>query len=134
MKVYNFLILTLGIMILLELAGINVTGLDLSVFGLGTTSSNLSGSNFYIFLIAALSVALGGGIIVGFITGGKPENYVILPIIIFHLVVIVKTWHNLLVHGFAIYPGWISALIVAIFGPLCVGFILSLAEFFRGTD
>lgn len=139
MKVFNYIVITLGLMLLLEFSGINVTGLNLANWGLGTDGINANNSSFYNYLFGSgigilMIAAVGAGIVAGFLTGGKSENFIILPLIGIHLVLLVSSWVNIIKFSQSNYPSWIFPIIIIIFGPLTVGYIFSLVEFFGGRD
>ncbi len=84
MKVFNYVILIVGMIAIFEMGGIP-TGFSnlLQVVGINVgTASTTVGSTFYITVLAVLAAATLTGIAVGFITKASSENYVILPLII----------------------------------------------------
>lgn len=80
-------------------------------------------------------IAVGAGIVAGLLTGGKSENYIILPLIGLYLVNFVTALVSIMNYVMSdAVPKFIGLLILCILGPLTIGLVLSLVEFFRGTD
>lgn len=136
MKVFNYVILIIGLIAIFEMAGIptgvaailNFVGIDL---GTGVTTTI---SPFYIAVLAILSAAIVTGIAVGFITKSPSENYVIVPLIIGSLVFFGGSFASIINFSRANHAQWVSYIITLVLGILSVGYIISLVEFFRGTD
>jgi hypothetical protein len=154
MKVYAYLILTIGLTLLLHFAGINNTdSAVIRVLGVGfeentsssdygvVTSANVSAGGFYNTLfdagsggILALLIA-GGALVIGlYKVGFSMETAVVIPFIVGTMVLFVETFVNLFSYGIATGNNLISAITVLIFVPLTAGYIFSLIEFIRGTD
>ncbi len=136
MKVFNYIILIVGMISLLEIAGIptgvsnilNFVGINIGV------SSTTIGSGFYLAVLAIMSAAIVVGVGVGFITKSPSENYVILPLIVGSLFFFGGAFTSIINWAFANTPVWTSTIVSLILGLLSVGYIVSLVEFFRGTD
>lgn len=135
MKVYNYVVTAIGIMLLLEMAGIQ-TGMSaiLNVFGLGTNSANIQESLFYSQIGIILSVTTVASIAISFFTRSSPENYILRPLVTGILVLFVATFANIMNYALANYPAWIYSIVLLIFAPITIGYILALFEWFRGTD
>ena len=145
MKVYNYIVITLGILILMQLAGLPTGAMDkiFDIFGLtfteeGFTTASFSASDFFnaIFSIEGIlaALALGGAVLIGILSRTSPENFIILPFITGTLALFLSGFISIMNYSIANHQIWISSIILMIFAPLTVGFILSLVEFFRGTD
>lgn len=143
MKFWNYTIILVTMMIFMEFAGISTgLGTTLDVFGIsinpntGLITSTLGNSGFwnFIFGTGGILIAIVGAIIIGSFTRSSPENYIVLPMVVFITTTLIQTFA--LVISYAINTGeiWVGALISIIMFPLGVGFILSAVEFFRGTD
>ena len=137
MKVWNYLIITNGMMFLLTLAGFHIPVVDnlLSTLHLTPSNQDLGSSGLYdwIYTYIFLAVAVGG-IIVGFFTQARLENFIILPLIAAQLVALLSCLVGIMSYANATFSGVISLVIIAILGPLTVGYLIALVEFFRGTD
>lgn len=135
MKVWNYTFLAIGMMLLLQMAGLdNGFGAILSVFGIGISSVDIQNSFFYSQIGIILAVTTLASIAISFFTRTSPENYILRPLITSVLVLFVGTFASIMQYSNANYPGWISYIIMLIFGPMTVGYILALFEWFRGTD
>lgn len=137
-KVWNYIIITTGLVLLFQLAGIPTGAQTLLNFvGLGTSSAELNTSSFWdaIFgptgiLIAAVVV----GIFVGFLTRGHPENFIIYPLIGGSLALYLSSLQSIINYTVSNAPVWVSTIVLIVLGTLGVGYLLALVEFFRGTD
>ena len=137
MKAFNYSIMVLGMLLLLEFGGITVGTNLLSIVGVGTDSFGFTTSNFWNFIFGSRGILVIGvisSLLVGFFTRTSPENYILLPFIIFILIVFLQGFVGIINYSIANHPSWISGLIILILAPITVGYAFSLAEFFRGTD
>ncbi len=144
MKVWNYVVIMIGMMIVLELAGIDVGSaqifglIGLSFNALGDVSGvTLSANNFFnaLFGNTGLLIGLGAGLVVAsFFTKAKPENLILLPFITGTLVLFIQVNNAIISRMVSIGDVWAASLMVVFLVPFAVGFIVSLGEFFRGTD
>lgn len=145
MKVWNYIFIMVGIIILLEIFGFD-TAVDgvfnligLSINNGKITNVEITASSFYDrFFSSGTGIltlaAIASGIIVSFFTRSKPENFVLLPLITTTLVLFVSTFYSIIKQAIAIGDQWVIIILSVIFIPFTIGYILALAEFFRGTD
>ena len=89
-----------------------------------------AGSTKGILILLGLATA---AIAASLITRAKPENLILLPIII-TMGAFLSAYASLMTYVISQGQQWISLVITMIFLPIAAGFILALAEFFRGTD
>jgi hypothetical protein len=138
MKVWNYVIITTGLMFILYIIGFNIPAVNniLSTLHLTASNQDIGSNDIYNYLFSAGGILLISiaSIVVGFITNGKPENFIILPFISLHLVLWISALTDIMKFASSNYSGIISLTIIAILGPLTVGYLISLLEFFRGTD
>lgn len=137
MKIFNYTILMVVLILFLKFAGIPIGGQAfLNAIGFDVAASSMKSATFYtgIFGAAGILLAIGVGIAVGFLTKSKPENYIILPLIVGSLEFFVVALTSIIDYSLTNFAGWVSSIIILIFAPLVVGYVLSLVEFFRGTD
>jgi hypothetical protein len=150
MKVWKYVFITLGLVTLLKSAGLP-TGAD-ALFNLVGVSFDSSGnvanvtttaSSFFNVLfqdtgdtlgILTLLAAAVGGVIAGLLTRAKPENLILLPLITTTLVLFLMTTVSIMQYTISLGQAWVSGILVIFLLPFTIGFILALAEFFRGTD
>ncbi len=138
MKIFNYIILIIGLIAIFEIAGIptgssnilSFVGLDTGT-GSTTTTSSLFNS---IFGVTGILIGLGVGIAVGFITKSQPENFIILPLITGSFVFFAGAFISIINYSVGTHAVWVSSIITIILGLLSVGYLISLVEFFRGTD
>ena len=133
-------------MLLFALAGIDVDGGNTSSQNFGLDLNNSEGmptittSDFYKSLFAEnigiLIIGLAVGIGIARLTNSPPENFIILPIISTHLVIFGKFLINLMQYMVTQSQSnpIISGITVLILAPLTIGYLISLIEFFRGSD
>ena len=139
MKVFNYIILTLGIVLVLHFAGIDTGSTIVDIVGLNENGLAIDSSAFYNYLFGTggilLALGVGLGIVAGFFTQQKYENFIILPFIGAYLVNFTTALFNIVKYSLsASVPRWIGISVLCILGPLTIGLVFSLVEFFRGTD
>jgi len=147
MKVCNYIVIMTGMIIILYLGGIDI-GLNqlidlikLVVGEGGIESVDITNSMIFQAVFASwgvlggIALGIGGGIIAS-IAGVRSqlENLILLPIITGTLGGFLQSFSSLMRYMITTGQQWAIAAIVIIFIPFSVGFIIALAEFFRGTD
>jgi hypothetical protein len=131
-KFYNYAIITSTLAFLFELAGIELLNTSdfLTKIGLSTAGNAINGTTLFASILA---ISVGVGLIAGAITRTKPENYIIWPII-----VSVVPLMALPLIGISTaakdYGGWVYYFTLMVSGVLSFGFVVSVLEFFRGSD
>jgi len=146
MKLWNYIILLVTMMIFLEFVGIP-TGLSATLENFGISinpatanliTADLESSNFFDRIFGntgVLIILLGGGaIIVGLFAKSYDTSLVILPLIVLIGTLFASTFWTIIKYTQALGQSWMTALIATIFVPLGIGFIWSCVEFFRGVD
>jgi hypothetical protein len=135
MKLWNYIVISVFLAFLFELAGIPVSGDLLEYVGIATTSSFVTNSALYLAIFGAggILIGLGIAIAIGSLTKNPTENYVILPFIIGGMVLFMSTFTGIIIKAFS-YEQWVGLIVSLILSPLLVGFIIAAVEFFRGTD
>ncbi|KKN08062.1 hypothetical protein LCGC14_1060610 [marine sediment metagenome] len=150
MKVWKYVFITLGLVTFLRLAGLptgadplfNLVGLQFDTSGnIGNVTTTASAFFNVLFQdtgsalgILALIAGATGGIIAGLFTRAKPENLILLPLITTTLVLFLMTTVSIMQYTISLGQAWVTAIIVVFLLPFTIGFIIALAEFFRGTD
>ena len=133
MKVYFYVVITLGLMILLNMAGIEVPSNylinNLNIFDL----ENFTNSTFYLELIGVLLVSIGF-IIIGSFTRTPPESSLIAGFVSGTLVLLVGDIISIYIHMKSLGVDWAANLTLLILAPFLIGFIISAIEFWRGAD
>jgi hypothetical protein len=152
-KVWTYVVMSMGMIMLLQFAGIdtgmssqlfNLTGVNFDGSNLENTTTSASGMFSALFDLAGEVIA-GGGILgklaaggaviaIGFFSRGRLENIILLPFITGTLVLFISAMVSITNHAISLGVPWIAAVIAMVFVPFTVGFIVALAEFFRGTD
>jgi len=134
MRVYYFLILTIGLMILMNIAGINTTtGYVLNYLDIVDNPQNLQNSNLYAIIIGIFITAVIGGVVIGFFTKSSPESYLVAPlagILVLFVGDIISIYSY--VNGLGI--NWIKYIVMMILIPIAVGYLESVISWWRGVD
>ena len=144
MKVFNYIIILTGMMLLLALAGFQVGAVNIILNTVGiavhnaTIDTSISWGELFLRLfqddaIKGILMGVGVGIVVGLFMQGRLENFMILPFITGYLVFFVGAMNSLMVDSMK-YGSLIGTMVIVILAPLTVGFLISLIEFFRGSD
>lgn len=135
MKVWYYVLLSAFLGLLFEMCGIPVGAEVLSYIGLSATGSGIKTAGMYlaIFSTGGFLVAVGVSFLIGTFTRTTPENYIILGFITAGLTVFTSTFIGIL-NVTSTYSTWLRSIILLILGPLTVGYIVAMVEFFRGTD
>lgn len=141
MKVWNYIIIFVGLSLLLWMAGINISGVGellVKVGFINDSGAKEINSNISETILAILAGAAAVGIAIGILTKAKTENYIILPFVLatgvsFGVATFINLSYSLITYAFT-QASWIGYITLMIFGPLAIGFIVSIIEFFRGTD
>ncbi len=145
--------MSVGLLLLLQFAGLpnGTTGQIFELIGVtfnednSINSSTTSASDYFDVLfrdtgdssLAGILVTIGsaiGAVAIGLFTRARLENLILLPFITGTLVLFISAFISIINYSISQGVPWIAALISIIFVPFTVGFIISLGEFFRGTD
>ena len=131
-KVYNYMILAVGLTFLLKFAGIP-SGADAFItwLGLNANPSGISLGAFFIGIIAIFSVGTGVGIAISFFTKTTPESYLVAPVALGIFTVITSTFISIV--NYTRDFGFVYYLTFMIFIPLLVGFAVALVSYWRGS-
>lgn len=131
-KIINYTFVTIGLMFLLNMAGINTTsGYILSHF---SNLEDLINSNLYaaiagIFVLAATV----GAIVIGTFSRTSPESYLVAPIVAI-LMLFTGDIIGIIAYAHSNYDGWIYNLIQLLLGGYTISYWLSAISWWRGTD
>ena len=132
-KVYNYMVLGVGLTFLLKFAGIP-SGADWFLFKLGLTG-DISGVTlgwFYGAVLATFALGTLGAITIGYFTRSSSESYVMAPVASGVFAMLASTFISIIEYtkdmGFVYYITWL------IFVPLLLGFGIAIIQFWRGSD
>ena len=140
MKVFNYIILTLGMIFILHLAGIDTGSTILNMVGIEDGNIKIDTSALWYYLFKSKTglltfIGIGASIVAGIYTSTKTENIIIWPFVTTYLVNFVTALVNVTNSCLSgEVPTWLAYLILALLAPLTFGLVFSLVEFFRGTD
>ena len=135
MKVWYYVLMSAFLGLLFEMAGISVGSEVLSYIGISATGTGIKTAAMYLAVFGSVGILIGivGGVIIGAFTRSSPENYIILPFIIGGLTIFTSTFIGI-INITATYDTWLRSIILLIIGPLTIGYVVAMVEFFRGTD
>lgn len=136
MKFYNYVVIFIGILLLLNMAGYTPPASGtVKTLILNGHLQNIQSSALFVAILSALALAGGVGIVAGLYTSTPPIQYVIAGILSIFLsmfiVDIIWLYTKLLEHS---NGTWLAGLITLILAPLIIGFIISSIEWWQGTD
>lgn len=140
MKVWNYVYLLVGVSILLELMGLDLSGTGiLSAIGYSRSATAINfdftlGTFFSSFLLIGTLAGAATGIIVGLFTRATPENYIVYGMVTGGTLTLFTGVITQIVGGISGAAMWIQGLTIIIIAPFAIGYLLALAEFLRGTD
>ncbi|UCD20936.1 MAG: hypothetical protein JSW08_00090 [archaeon] len=133
MNIEDFMVLSVGLVLLLQLAGIP-TGANtiLSWIGIDTSASGISLSSFLLTIGAIFALGTGAGIAISYFTKSPSESWVVAtglaPSV---LTLVVLTFVSII--NYTKEMGYVYYLTYLIFVPLIAGFGISLVSFWRGS-
>jgi len=143
MKVWNYVVICTSLMIFLQMAGIpTATSGFFELLGIEFAGSELQqvafkSGGFWSKILSSSGVLIAGvaaGIIASRLTNSSPENYVLLPLITGPLALYAVSIFSVMKYALANTELYIASIVLLMLGGLGAGYVLSLAEFFRGTD
>ena len=150
-SVLNYVMISLALVLFLEFAGIPTGASEIFTlagiqFNEDKTIKNVTSGGIFDTLVgdadgdglnAGLLITLigigVGAVLAGLFTRAKPENLIILPFITGTLTVFAQTTYSVIRYSIGIGSPWVAAIVVLIFLPLTVGFIVSFINYFRGV-
>lgn len=135
MKLYTYIIVLMTMSIILPYAGIESgVGKLLESTGLLDNPQDFSSSNFYTTLLVIITGAIGATIVVGYFTQQSSETILMVPfalLLLFFVVDYVSIW----TYVASTYPdSFIRYILAPVLISLIVGYVISLAEWWRGID
>jgi hypothetical protein len=132
-KVYNYMILSVGLVLLMKFAGIP-TGADslLIYMGYADNASQISTGTFFLAVAALFAIGVVSGITISFFTKTSSESYLIAPIALGIFTVISSTFVSII--NYTNNMGFVNYLVWLIFAPLLIGFGIAIIQFWRGTE
>ena len=135
MKMFNYVVISIFLALLFEMAGLSVSTEMLSLVGINLEAgvAGFETSIFWIAIVVLLAGGLVGGITIGYLTKSSSENYVILPFITAEIVLFTSVMIGI-VSKASVLPQWIFYITLLIIAPLLVGFGIAAYEHFRGND
>ncbi len=133
MKIYFYFVITVGLMILLNMAGIQVPSNfiinSMNIFDL----QNFTTSAFFVALLIILTIS-ASFILIGSFTRTPPESSLITGFVSGTLILLIGDVVSIYIHIKSLGVDWAANLSLLILAPFIVGYSISLLEFWRGTD
>jgi len=132
-KIWTYIVLTAGLILMLKLAGIP-TGVEWLLVQLGLSDTyNVSGSTFAIAVGILLATSTGVGIVIGIFGRTAPEYALLAPFAIASLVVFASTF-GAVINYMSNFDTWLYYPIFVIFGVFGMGFFVALVEWAFGRE
>lgn len=136
-RVYTYLFITTGIMMLLYLAGIPTTsGYILQYFDPINNPQNFANTEFYTTITGLLIALLAAGAFLGYLFKINPESYIIagfcgILILFVGDMLSIITYYN---GAYGSSVAWMGYVINLLLFPVVIGYALSIISFWRGAD
>ena len=136
MKVWTYFYIGVFLLLLFNFSGIlSGTGSNLEI-GYGKSGDDIT-FNPYLLLVTLTGLLTGIGVAVGAIaigvaTKSSIENYILIPIITGVLGALIGVF--LAIWNATAGMGYIRFIVALLIIPFTTGYIIALAEWFRGTD
>lgn len=136
-KITNYMMLMTTLLVVLTAAGIQTGASNILIqTGLIDSPQNFTNSSFFTQLIGAIILGTASGIIIGVITRSSPKDVAIGSLLGTFLVYFILDMLNILNYVNGLYMGtaweWVRWIVLAVFGSLIVGFMMSILDFFQG--
>jgi hypothetical protein len=146
MKVWNYLIIMITLLIFLEFVGVhtgggillNKVGISINQENSILETSDIQQSEFYDDLFGAggilILVLTAGAVIVGFFTKSFEWKLVLAPFMTGVVITFVSAGVSIINYARTTGEHWLIAVISTIFLPLTIGFVYSVFEWFGGSE
>lgn len=136
MKLWSYTFLMIGLVILLNLVGLTESNSLLNLIGYSRSGANISFSYqaFLTTIVVLISGAAATGAAASFF--GRTINVKILVVSIISggtLGLFLQSFYLFFTQAGSAAP-WIKAVIVLIVAPLIIGYIITIMDWFGGTD
>lgn len=135
-QVYTYIIVGLGIILLLAMAGLDVAGEDfLNYLGIQSdfTIANITITPFYIAVAAIFAAAGVGGFVLGFLSNRSVESFIVGTFASAIFVIFMPIFWNI-VQLAQTNEDWTGYLLFLILIPYLFGFAFALINYWRGSD
>jgi len=134
MKVWTYFYLGVFLLLLFNFSGITTdVGSNLQL-GFSRSGDDISFNPYLLLLTITLLVggAVVGAIAIGVFTKSSAENYILIPLVVGVLAALVGVFVSIWTATAGM--GYIRFIVALLIIPFTVGYIIALAEWFRGTD
>ena len=132
-KLFTYVIISIGLMILFKMAGLNTAG-SIVLETVGMDISNPMGFLVGALFTSLLVAALGSLTVVGVVMGITGRNFSDVPVTALWsapLVGLVADMGSIMLFS---GTGWIGMVVILIMMPLIGGYIIALYDWIRGRD
>lgn len=136
MKLWTYMIITIVLALLFEAAGIPIASGFLEIIGLDVETGIVAESTFRARVLLVLAAASVIGIGASLLTRAPIASYILVRLVVAGGAVWVFSGvlYGLLNEAWKLGINWIGWLVTLLVGPLAIGFIWALVEFFQGTN
>lgn len=134
MRIYYYLVIITGLMALFAIAGIPTpTSYVLNTLNI-LNIENITNTSFYTAIVAIFIAVGAGGVLIGYFTKTSPESYLLGSFMAAIMVLFIGDMISIVsvLKGYG--QTWMYYVAWLIMSPLIVGYIISLIDYWRGTD
>jgi hypothetical protein len=132
-KVYNYMVMSVFLIILLKFAGLP-TGADSLLVWIGISSdiSQISLGAYFLAVAGLFSLGAVASIVIGYYTKSSTESTSVAPIALGIFTVLTSTFVSII--NYTKDLGFVYYIMYLIFVPLLAGFAVAIIQFWRGVD
>jgi len=132
-KLFTFLIITIGLVILFQAAGLETMGSVVAEqlgIKIGSIHNFRAGALFTGFLVSGIAALIGAGVVMSVFGRGQADT-IITAIYATPLVALIGDLITITVYAGTNWVGWIAS---ALMMPLIAGYVIALWDWIRGRD
>jgi len=146
MKIYNTLVIMLGMMIFLQMLGLGFStgteilgdaGIVINNSDVSQSTLDVGNSNWKDLLFnsaGGLLVGLGLALAIGFLTKTFDRKLVVLPFVTAYLVLFISFGTGIFALASGTGESWLSAIVITVWGLISAMFVWSIIEWFGGVE
>ena len=132
-KIFNYTIIILGTLFLLNLAGLTTASGQMFNY-LFNDGANPFSSLGYIAFAAIFTTGVAAAIIIGSFTKQSTESWVVAPVAGVLFSWAITDMYSVITLASGIGSSWVANLIKLIMWPLIAGYFIAIVQWWRGND
>lgn len=134
MKFLTIVIISIGLIVLFNAAGITTPSGGLTKQFLEGGLTTFSTTTFWTLLITVLTLAATGAVVAGLFGRAPSESYLIASLVSIFLGLVLIDMSSVYLKLLELADGWMDWVVTAIFIPLFIGLFVSVISYWRGSD